>query len=244
MTILFHEGNLLLAANSPSFYVPEDEKNLTFINEVSFQDNRALELCSGSPLPKGAVSIGLRESAEVLSEEDYRLAGKGAELLHWSRTQRYCSRCGAIMKQSSDISRRCPECGWEVFPFTSPCVIVRITHGDKIFLARNRRFKRPMFGLVAGFVETGETLEECVKREVMEETSMEVKDIRYHSSQPWPFPSQLMIGFTAEYAGGKINFADGELVEGGFFSRDNLPMLPSPPSIARRLIMEWIENKD
>lgn len=105
-----------------------------------------------------------------------------------------------------------------------------------------RNFTRPYFGLVAGFVETGESLEECVAREVWEETRLKVKNVRYAGSQPWPYPNSLMVGFTAEYDSGTLCFADGELTEGGFFTADNLPLLPPKPSIARSLIEQWIEG--
>ena len=104
-------------------------------------------------------------------------------------------------------------------------------------------FKRPFHALVAGFVETGETLEECVAREVREETTLEIEDIRYFGSQSWPFPHQLMLGFTARWREGEVRFADGELTSGGFFRRDALPELPTPPSLSRAIIDAWIEGK-
>lgn len=147
------------------------------------------------------------------------------------------------MRRSDPISKKCPDCGREIFPQLSPAVIVLITRDDSILLARGKNFRGPYYGLIAGFVETGETLEQCVAREVMEETSLTVKNIRYIGSQSWPFPSSLMLAFTAEYAGGDIRLADGELACARFFTPDTLPQLPPPPSIARALIDRWLAGQ-
>ena len=195
-------------------------------------------------IPAGCYAIGLRESRDVLPYEQYRMACKGAELLYNDRQSRFCGRCGAKMKRAADgLSKKCPDCGMEQFPQVSPCVIVLIRRGKEALLVRSKAFKRNFFGLVAGFVETGETLEEAVRREVWEETSLRIKNLKYVGSQPWPFPSNLMIGFTADYAGGNLQFLDNELAEGGFFSVDNLPPLPTGDSIARKMIDRWIQEQ-
>lgn len=182
---------------------------------------------------------GLRESASLLTHEHYSAAAKAAELLYWDATNRHCSVCGAEMARHTEISKRCTNCGREIWPSLSPAIIVLVRRGEEALLVHAKTFSRPFYGLVAGFVETGESLEECVRREVREETSLEISGIRYFGSQSWPFPAQMMIGFTADYASGEVRFADGELTSGGFFSRDNLPQIPSPPSIARRMIDAW-----
>ena len=121
--------------------------------------------------------------------------------------------------------------------------MVLVTKGEEALLVHAANFKRPFHALVAGFVEAGETLEECVAREVREETTLEIEDIRYFGSQSWPFPHQLMLGFTARWREGEVRFADGELTSGGFFRRDALPDLPTPPSLSRAIIDAWIEGK-
>lgn len=183
---------------------------------------------------------GLRESWEKLDPKSWNIAAKGAELAHFMHTNRFCGSCGAALVRASDISRRCPDCGREFFPALSPAVIVLVTRGEEALLVHAKSFRRPFYALVAGFVETGETIEECVAREIYEETSLQVTDIRYFGSQSWPFPSQLMLGFTARYASGTLRWADGELSDGGFFTRDSHPLLPSLPSISRRLIDAWL----
>lgn len=199
---------------------------------------RDMALTTGE-LPSATTLYGLREAYPRMDENEYRAAGKAMELMHWDSCSRFCGSCGAPMTRSTEISKFCPRCGREVFAQVSPAIIVLVRRGDEALLVHARNFSRPFFGLVAGFVETGESLEECVRREVMEETSLRVKNIRYAGSQPWPYPNSLMLGFTADYDSGELRFADGELSEGGFFGVDNLPLLPPPPSIARRLIDEW-----
>ncbi|MBD5358629.1 MAG: NAD(+) diphosphatase [Bacteroides sp.] len=190
------------------------------------------------------IPIGLREAWEMFSGEDYAAAVKGAELSNWSSETRYCSRCGAHLERATEISKRCPECRMEFFPQLSPAIVVLVKRGEEALLVHARNFKRPeVMALVAGFVETGESLEECVAREIKEETDIDVTDIRYVGSQSWPFPHQMMLGFVARYAGGEIKFADHELSDGGFFTRDNVPPLPTPPSLSREIIDRWLNHE-
>ena len=152
------------------------------------------------------------------------------------------------MKFETEISKRCTECGKELWPQLATAVIVRITRqsnlngkpAEEVLLVHANNFRRPYYGLVAGFVETGETLEDAVRREVREETSLEIRNIRYFGSQPWPYPCGLMVGFTADYASGEISLQRSELSNGGWFTRDNMPAIPGKASIARRLIDDWL----
>ena len=145
------------------------------------------------------------------------------------------------MEWASAISKRCTQCGNELWPKLSTAIIVLVRRGDEALLVKAKNFRRDYYGLVAGFVETGETLEECVAREVMEETGLCIENIRYFGSQPWPYPMGLMIGFNADYAGGEIALHDGELRDAAFFTRDNLPAIPGKMSMARMLIDDWLE---
>lgn len=193
-------------------------------------------------LPQGYESDTLKAAFPSISEADYAAAGKLSELLHWDALSQFCGRCGAPMHRDTMISKKCPKCNNEVFASVSPAIIVLVRRGQEALLVHARNFTRPNYGLVAGFVETGESLEECVRREVREETSLEVDNIQYVGSQPWPYPNSLMVGFTADYASGEIRFADGELTCGGFFSVDNLPPLPPYPSIARSMVDAWVAS--
>ena len=194
--------------------------------------------------PGGLHFFPLRKSYYKLPAPLYLKAGKCAELLYWHQNTQFCGVCGGPMKFHTDISKRCEHCGKEVWPQVSPAIIVRITRGDdEILMARARNFRGDFYGLIAGFVETGETLEEAVVREVHEETGLEVKNIRYFASQPWPYPCGLMVGFTADYAGGTIHVQREELKNVAWFHRDHLPNLPEPLSIARHLIDDWLTTQ-
>lgn len=182
-------------------------------------------------------AVELRASYQLLSEDEYRLSAKGAELIFWDDQTQYCAGCGSVLERVGNICKKCSNCDREYFPSPATAIIVLVTDSeDRALLVRAKNFKRPFFGLVAGFLESGETLEACVHREVREETSLEITDVQYFGSQSWPFPFQMMVGFTARVKSGEVKFADGELVEGGFYDRSNLPMLATPPSLARKLI--------
>ncbi len=185
---------------------------------------------------------GLRQSYYKLPQELYLRAGKCEELLYWDGNTRFCGVCGAPMKMHTDISKRCTQCGKEVWPQLATAIIVLIHRGDEVLLVHARNFKGNFMGLVAGFVETGETLEEAVHREVMEETNLVIKNLRYFGSQPWPYPCGLMVGFNADYVSGEIKLQTEELARGAWFTKDNLPQIPEKLSIARRLIDAWIEG--
>ncbi len=182
----------------------------------------------------------LRQSYYKLPYEQYLKAGKCAELIYWDQNTKFCGVCGGMMKFHTDISKRCEHCGKEVWPQLATAIIVLIRKGDEILLAKGRNFKNDFYGLIAGFVETGETLEEAVNREVMEETGIKIKNIRYFGSQPWPYPSGLMVGFQADYESGEIHIQQEELKKAGWFNRNNLPNLPEKLSIARKLIDNWL----
>ena len=182
----------------------------------------------------------LRQSYYKLPHELYLKAGKCQELLYWDQNTRYCGVCGAPMRMDTDISKKCTECGKEVWPQLATAVIVLIHKGDEVLLVRAKNFRTDFYGLVAGFVETGETLEEAVAREAMEETGVTIDNIRYFASQPWPYPCGLMVGFHADYVSGEIHLQRSEIAKGGWFRRDNLPQIPEKLSIARMLLDDWM----
>ena len=144
------------------------------------------------------------------------------------------------MRFDTDISKKCEHCGKEVWPQLAIAIIVLIRKGDEVLLVHARNFRHDFYGLVAGFVETGETLEQAVYREVMEETGLHITNLRYYGSQPWPYPCGLMVGFTADYESGNIHLQHSELSKGAWFDRDHLPNIPEKLSIARQLIDHWI----
>ncbi len=188
--------------------------------------------------------VPLRQSYYHLTRPLYMKAGKCQELLYWDQNTRFCGVCGAPMRMDTDISKKCTECGKEVWPQLATAVIVLIHRGDEVLLVRAKNFKHDFYGLVAGFVETGETLEEAVCRETMEETGVSITNLRYFGSQPWPYPCGLMVGFNADYVSGEIHLQRSEIARGGWFSRDHLPNIPEKLSIARMLIDDWLKGSE
>jgi NAD+ diphosphatase len=171
-------------------------------------------------------------------------AALAAQLAHFESTSRYCGACARpLSRKIGERAKRCDTCDRELYPPVSPCTIVLVHRGDEILLARASRLPPGMFALVAGFVEPGETLEACVQREVAEEVGLEVTDIRYVASQPWPFPSQLMVGFFARAVGGELRADPSEIEEARWFGIRELPMIPPPFSVARFLIDTYLEER-
>jgi NAD+ diphosphatase len=178
-----------------------------------------------------------------LEENLIWIAGRANQLVNWNQTHRYCGRCGKLTADKTDERAKiCQACGLVNYPRLSPAVIVAVLKNDKILLGRNKRFRLPFYSVLAGFVEPGETLEACVRREIREEVSITVKNIRYFGSQPWPFPDSLMIAFVADYAGGKICTDGSEIIEAAWFAKDTLPQIPPRISIARQLIDWFVQN--
>lgn len=250
--VFFRDNLLLLPSTEGHYTVPCQEEPpvpLTEWNTVrTYTEMKGLP-CKvvqvDHPLPADSKYefIGLRASYALLDEEVYLKAGKGAEILYWDRNTKFCGVCGAPMKAHTVISKRCTACGKEVWPQLATAIIVLVRRDDQILLVHAHNFKGSFYGLVAGFVETGETLEECVAREVLEETGLHIRNIRYFASQPWPYPCGLMIGFYADYASGEITLQRSELAMGGWFSRDHLPEIPPRLSMARMLIDAWLEHR-
>jgi NAD+ diphosphatase len=196
---------------------------------------------------------GLREAASELAAEEVALAGYAGSLLAWHRRHRFCANCGTPTEQrDGGHERRCPACDAHHFPRTDPVVIVRVTDAlDRLLLGRQASWADGRFSLLAGYVEPGETLEGAVRREVLEESGVELGEVSYLASQPWPFPSSLMLGFSALAAGGEPAPGDGELAEVRWFEREEVEraargegeLALSPPySIARQLIDAWLAS--
>lgn len=205
---------------------------------------RAVELPSDAAVPAGWSFEGVRSLFGLIADSFFAVAARALEVLEWDRTHRFCGACGAATAiKDGERARECPSCKSLSYPRISPAVIVAVSRGEQILLARARRFPPGFFSVLAGFVEPGETLEECVKREVKEETSVDVGNLRYFASQPWPFPHSLMIAFTADWAGGEIRVDETELVEAGWYTVDALPHIPDPITVARRLIDGWIATR-
>lgn len=176
-----------------------------------------------------------------LPEELYALIGYASQILTWRENHQFCSKCGANTKPSStERTMVCTDCGFLSYPRISPSVIVAVTRGEELLMARSPHFPEGLYSIVAGFLEPGETLEQCVAREVMEETGIKIENIRYFANQPWPFPHSLMVGFTADYAGGEINIDPNEIEDAGWYAPEKMPPIPSESTIARWLIDDYL----
>lgn len=189
--------------------------------------------------PSGWHFEGLRGLFGRMDDAAMAVAGYGLQILNWLEAHRFCGRCGALTAFSEgERSLQCTRCGRSFFPQVSPAVIVAVISKKRLLLARSGHFAGRMFSVIAGYVEPGETLEACVRREVGEEVGIQIGDIRYFGSQPWPFSGSLMVAFTATHTGGVIAVDHEEILEAGWFTAADLPELPGKISIARQLI-DW-----
>lgn len=197
----------------------------------------ALDLRDDAPEPAGMRFLGLRSLFFKVPDALLALAARAFQIVDFERNHRFCGRCGTpTQPRGHERAKECPSCGLVAYPRVSPAMMVLVTRGKEVLLARANRFAPGMFSALAGFVEPGETIEDCVHREVHEEVGVDVTDIRYFASQSWAFPHSLMIAFTATWAGGDIRLEDEEIVEASWFDVNDLPKLPMSVSIARRLI--------
>ena len=195
--------------------------------------------------PSDGAAIDLYSYFGRASETEWMVAGRAVQLVEWSRTHRFCGRCATPTEPSGgDRSMRCPSCGLLAYPRLAPAMITLVTKGEpgprqQILLAHGVQFRLPMYSCLAGFVEPGESLESAVVREVREEVGIDVAHVEYRGSQPWPFPHSLMIGFRARWVSGEIECDPTEILDAQWYTRDALPPIPPPISIARQLIDEW-----
>lgn len=195
------------------------------------------------PPPEGIEAVSLRQLYGALSETEFGVAGRALGLIAWDRDHRFCGRCGSATERSTtERLRTCVACGHGAYPRLSPAIIALVERDGRALLARNPRFPTPFFSTLAGFVEVGESLEEAVAREIREEAGIEITDIRYFGSQPWPFSGSLMVGFTARWAANELAPDPTEIAEADWFLPDALPRIPPKLSIARALIDDFVQR--
>jgi len=249
---LFKDNALLISKDNSTIPVLNETQiagtDLKFINYLGTCDSVP---CFTALLDSDAISedyhtqdlLTLYRSQDSLSADMFNIAFKAYEILNWDRTHQYCGQCGSSMNRSPiDFSKICPRCGLQNYPRISPAIITAVIKENKILLARHPRSE--MFSVLAGYVEAGETLENAVRREVMEEVNIEVKNIRYFASEPWVFSHALMVAYTAEYQSGEIRVDGEEIEEAAWFSAEEIPQrIPRKVSISRKLI-DWFLNRN
>jgi NAD+ diphosphatase len=216
---------------------------------LGLRDEQPLYGIEAAAVPDGATAASLRDLVPLLTQSDGGTIAYATAIGNWHRRHRFCANCGhATDVVAAGFQRTCPSCGAHHFPRTDPVVIMLVVDPprDRVLLGRQATWPAGRFSCLAGFVEPGESLEEAVAREVVEESAVAVDEVTYRSSQPWPFPASLMLGFHCRYAGGGPYRRDGELEDVRWFGRDELAdgtaILPPPLAIARVLIDEWLEE--
>jgi NAD+ diphosphatase len=208
-----------------------------YLGRLEGIDCIAIRVAADTPEPAGCQWRGLRTLFLQVADPLLALAGRAFQIVEWDRSHQFCGRCGTRLRdRAGERAKECPACGHVVYPRVSPAMMVLVTRGRELLLARANRFPQAMYSALAGFVEPGESIEDCIHREVREEVGVEVDRLQYVASQSWPFPHSLMIAYTAEYTGGDMRPCDEEIVEAAWFPIDALPQLPSPVSISRHLI--------
>ncbi len=187
--------------------------------------------------------LSLRSLVGMIDDNRFNLWGRAAQILQWQKTHRFCGQCGRQnTMHETEQAMVCPACSVSWYPRISPCVIVLISRGEELLLARSPRFREGMYSTLAGFVEPGESLEGTLQREIAEEVAIRIKNIRYFGSQPWPFPGQLMLGFFAEYESGEIEIDGLEICDAGWYHWRRLPMIPGEGTIAGRMIRHYLDS--
>ncbi|WP_024553526.1 NAD(+) diphosphatase [Franconibacter helveticus 513] len=236
-----------IVSHEQKLWLPGGELPYGNAQEVDLVGVPARQIGEWQNEPVWLVSQNRRQemgSVRQLMDQDvglFQLAGRGVQLAEFFRSHKFCGYCGHTMHNSkSEWAMLCGHCHERYYPQIAPCIIVAIRREDKILLAQHTRHRNGVYTVLAGFVEVGETLEQAVAREVMEESSIRVKNLRYVTSQPWPFPQSLMTAFVAEYESGEIKIDPKELLDAGWYRYDQLPLLPPPGTVARRLIEDTV----
>lgn len=249
--LVFQGGRILLSDDVAQGHFPVfksfswlgmDEVSHQYLGVFESRPVFAVSVPASAIAPEGYRFEDLRRILGVVDDETFALAGRAFQILEWERSHRYCGRCGTptVGHARGERARICPDCAFSSYPRINPCVIVAVTRGEEILLARAQRFNRPMFSTLAGFIEAGETAEETLLREVQEEVGVVVRDPRYFGSQSWPFPGNLMLGFHAEYESGDIVLQEEEIAEARFYHFSALPPIPPAGSIAHALIQSFV----
>ena len=246
---VFERSSLLIYAGSPTPMLPLpadvtgliDPARRRFVGMLGDTPCWAAPLMAGRSVPDAHAVENMRMLFNRLPDDLLAIGGRAIQMLEFDRSHRYCGACATETEVfEGGRSRKCPNCGETYYPKISPAMMVLIKRetpsGRQLLLGRSARFPRGMYSALAGFVEPSESIEECIHREAFEEVGVRVCNLRYFSSQGWPFPNSLMIAYVADWESGDITPEEGEIEDAQWFSLDALPQLPHRLSIARRLI--------
>jgi NAD+ diphosphatase len=246
---LFYKREIILKEhkNYPKFLlISEVEKlginnsEMIYIGTVDGDDYYAANVATKDKI-QGYISEDLGEIYGEVTENIFLLALRALHFINWLNKNNYCSCCGKkVQIEPKKTYIECLNCGHMMYPFINPCIIVAILKDDKILLARSPHFPPNMYSLISGFVEPGEFLETCVKREVKEEVGFDIKNIKYFGSHPWPFSNSLMFGFIAEYSSGEIVIDNNEIEAADWFSLNDLPNIPEYKLSFARIIIDYV----
>lgn len=250
---IFNNDELLMKIGSEDISIPNENDinnlniNLTNVDSLVIKNNKEF-LFAKTYKPSSNLSsefqfFKLRSLISSMNEDLFNLAGKAYYLTKWTDTYKYCNRCGTLMENKNDERAKiCPSCNFISYPRISPAIITAIIRDNKLLLAHNTNFPKKRYSVIAGFLEPGETFEDCVSREVWEETKIKVKNIKYFGSQPWPFPDSLMVAFTCEYENGELTVDGKEIDDASWYTVNEFPNIPFKGSIARKLIDWFADN--
>lgn len=236
-------GSLALVSDMQADEIGLPRSAEHFLGRLNAMDLWVRVVCTG-PLPSRYQWLGLRSQLEILSPAAFQLAGRALQIARWYFDHRFCGRCGQpTSRDAVDFARVCIGCSLRFYPRISPCMIVLVTRGDEMLLAHHHRASRVMYTTLAGFIEAGESVEDCVHREIREEVGVEVDRLEYFRSQAWPFPGQLMLGFFADYAAGDIRIDPTEIIDAKWFRYDELPLVPPAATVAGQLIAHYVARR-
>lgn len=237
------EHHITLAPSDEDGIAVLEPRTLLYLGTLDGVPCIACEVSAEQEVPDGWRTISLRGLFGQVDDSVYGVATYAFQILYWQRHHRYCPNCGHLAEPlAGGWGRQCPNCGHVTYPPVTPAILVLVHDGENVLLVHKPDWGQ-RYSIIAGFVEPGESLEGCVQREVLEEVGVEVNDIRYIGSQPWPFPHQLMVGFTARYVSGEIHPDQLELDRAFWFHYDDLPELPPPLSLARQIITTWVASQ-
>ena len=236
-------GDLYWEYSQLKWVLPPD-RELHYLGDYNGEQIFAVELGDGElePLPAGI--SGLRSFLGTLPDGLFRLLGRALQISEWYQSHSYCGYCGERTRlMENERAMACPGCERIYYPRLAPCIMALVTRGDHCLLARNGQWKRSFYSVLAGFIEPGESAEDALRREVMEEVGLEVASLHYKGSQPWPFPGQLMLGFFADYGAGDIDVDGIEIAEAEWFHYADLPPIPGEYSLSGQLIRRFVDER-